>query len=263
MTLRINLNSDLGESFGAWSMGDDEAMLAVVASVNIACGFHAGDPLVMTRTVKAALQRGVEIGAHPSYPDLQGFGRRAMALSSAEIEAITAYQIGALAGIARAAGGQLSHVKPHGALNNLAAVDEAVALAIGRAIKGVDPALVFLAPSGSAMVAAGRQLGVPVIEEVFADRNYDDDGNLLTRSHPQAVIHDEKEVVARVLRMVREDSLVSVTGKKLPCRAQSVCVHGDTPGAVALASGLRQALDQAGVTVVGLRELVTNAAYPA
>ncbi len=252
----INLNSDLGEAFGAWPMGDDAAMLDIVASANIACGFHAGDPLVMTRTVRAAQAKGVGIGAHPSYPDLQGFGRRPMTLSVAEIEAITAYQIGALMGIAAACGATVGHVKPHGALSNLAAVDAEVALAVARAIKAVDAGLIFLAPAGSAMVAAGRSLGLAVAEEVFADRNYDDAGNLVPRSQPQAMIHDPAEAAAHVLRMVREGTLRSVTGRLVPCRAQSVCVHGDDAGAVALARHLRDALAAAGIAVVPLAAMI-------
>ena len=252
----INLNSDLGEAFGAWPMGDDPAMLDIVASANIACGFHAGDPLVMTRTVRAAQAKGVGIGAHPSYPDLQGFGRRPMALSVAEIEAITTYQIGALIGIAAACGATVGHVKPHGALSNLAAVDAEVALAVARAIKAVDAGLIFLAPTGSAMVAAGQSLGLAVAEEVFADRNYDDDGNLVPRSHPRAMIGDAAEAAANVLRMVKAGTLRSINGKEITCRAQSVSVHGDDPDAVALARSLRRELAAAGVAVVPLAAMV-------
>jgi len=254
--MRINLNSDLGEGFGAWPMGDDAAMLDIVGAANIACGFHAGDPTVMARTVRAALARGVGIGAHPSYPDLQGFGRRPMALSAAEIEAAVAYQIGALAGVAAACGGRVEHVKPHGALSNRAAVDAEAALAVARAIKGVDAGLIFLAPAGSAMVAAGRQLGLVVAEEVFADRNYDDAGNLLPRSHPRALVHDPAEAVANVLSMVRHGGLRSIGGAEVPCSAQSVCVHGDDPGAVVLARTLKEALLRAGIEIVPLAAMV-------
>jgi len=256
MEPRINLNSDLGEAFGAWPMGDDPAMLDIVASANIACGFHAGDPMVMTRTVRAALAKGVEIGAHPATPDLQGFGRRPMTLSTAEIEAITVYQIGALMGIAAACGARVRHVKPHGALNNLAAVDQEVALAVARGIKAVDGSLIFLVPTGSAMVAAGRNQGLAVAEEVFADRNYDDHGNLVPRSQPHAMIHDPAEATANVLRMVREGSLRSLGGRVIACRAQSVCVHGDDAGAVTLARHLRDALAAAGIAVVGLATMI-------
>lgn len=256
MSLRINLNSDLGEAFGAWSMGDDPAMLDLIASANIACGFHAGDPMVMTATVRSAQAKGVEIGAHPSFPDLQGFGRRAMSLSAEEIEAIIAYQVGALMGIAATCKATVSHVKPHGALNNMAAMDDKIALAIARGIKAVDPGLIFLAPAGSAMVAAGQALGLNVAQEVFADRNYDDAGNLLPRGHALAMIHDPAQATGHVLRMVKEGMLRSITGKAIACRADSVCVHGDDLGAVALARHLRTALVTAGVEIAPLTAMV-------
>lgn len=250
--MRIDLNSDLGEAFGAWDMGDDAAMLSIVTTANIACGFHAGDPMVMTRTVQAAKAAGVGIGAHPGYADLQGFGRRPMSLSLAEIEAIMVYQVGALTGIARAAGTRLGHVKPHGALNNLAAINLDVALAVARAIKSVDADLIFLAPVGSAMVTAGRQLGLRVAGEVFADRNYDDDGNLVPRSHPLAMVTDPEQAAANVIAMVSKGILRSINGKDIPCDAQSVCVHGDEPTAVQHARHLRAALTQADIQVVPL-----------
>jgi UPF0271 protein len=255
MAYRINLNSDLGEAFGAWPMGDDPAMLEVVASANIACGFHAGDPSVMMRTVRTALAKGVSLGAHPSYPDLQGFGRRAMSMSLAEVEAMVAYQIGALAGIAAACGGRVTHVKPHGALNNQAAIDHDLARAVARAIKGVDGAMIFLAPAGSQMAKAGRELGLPTAEEVFADRNYDDDGNLVARSKPNAMIHDSAEAATNVLRMIKDGVIRSVSGKDVPCRVHSVCVHGDEPSAVAMARDLRATLERNDVTIVGLPQI--------
>ncbi|KIL98456.1 Lactam utilization protein LamB [Paramagnetospirillum magnetotacticum MS-1] len=248
--LRVDLNSDLGEA-----MGDDEAMLGIVSSANIACGFHAGNAMVMTHTVQAALAKGVGIGAHPGYADLEGFGRRPMALSSAEIEAIMAYQIGALQGIAKAHNAMVRHVKPHGALSNLAAIDLEVALSVARAIHASDPGLIFLAPAGSAMVTAGHKLGLFVAEEVFADRNYDDHGNLVPRSHPQAMVHDPNQAAANVLRMVTQGLLRSVNGKDIPCRAQSVCVHGDDTNAVTLARHLRETLTAAGVDIVPLAGL--------
>jgi UPF0271 protein len=254
MTLRIDLNADLGEAFGPWPMGDDLAMLAVVSSANIACGFHAGDPMVMTRTVRAARAAGVGIGAHPGYPDLQGFGRRPMALSAAEIEALLAYQIGALKGIAAACGAAVGHVKPHGALSNLAAADRETALAVARGVKAADAGLILLAPAGSAMAAAGQELGLAVAEEVFADRNYGDDGNLVPRSHPRAMVHDPDEAAANVLRMVRDGKLRALSGREIACHARSVCVHGDDPGAVALARRVREALAGAGIAVAPLAE---------
>lgn len=254
--MKVNLNADLGESFGAYAMGDDAAMLDIVASANIACGFHAGDPMVMTRTVGLAAAKGVSIGAHPAFPDLQGFGRRAMTMTAAEIEAVCAYQIGALMGIAATCGLRVSHVKPHGALSNMAATDEDLAMAIGRAVKGVDPSLIYLAPAGSAMAKAGRTLGLPTAEEVFADRNYDDDGNLVPRKHPQAMIHDAEAAAANVLRMIGEGVIRSITGKTIRCNAQSVCVHGDEPSAVAMAATLRRRLEEHGVGIVTLPEML-------
>ena len=251
MALRIDLNSDLGEA-----MGDDKAMLRIVSSANIACGFHAGDPMVMTRTVKAAMAAGIGIGAHPGYADREGFGRRPMALSIAEIEALLACQIGALKGIATACGTQLRHVKPHGALSNLAAIDSETARAVARGIHATDAGLILLAPAGSAMVAAGREIGLKVAEEVFADRNYDDDGNLVPRSQPLAMVHDPEEAAANVLRMVTRGILRSVSGKEIACHAQSVCVHGDTAGAVDMARHLRQALTKAGIEITPLAALV-------
>jgi UPF0271 protein len=255
-SLKTNLNSDLGEAFGPWPMGDDEAMLAVVRSANIACGYHGGDAVVMTRTVRKALERGVSLGAHPGYPDLQGFGRRPMTLSPAEIEAMVAYQIGALAGIAATQGGKVTHVKPHGALSNLAAVDAEVAKAIARAIKGVDAGLIFLAPTGSQMMKAGQAAGLTVASEVFADRNYDDEGNLVPRKHPQAMIHDPQEAADNILRMVKHGVIRSLSGKEVPCQVHSICVHGDEASAVALATHVRRSLEAAGVAIVPLPEVV-------
>lgn len=258
MTLAIDLNSDLGEAFGPWPMGDDQAMLQLVSSANIACGFHAGDPLVMHRTVKAALAAGVGIGAHPGYPDLQGFGRRPMALSTPEIEALMAYQIGALKGIAAACGAVLGHVKPHGALNNLAAQDITVARAVAQGIHQTDPRLIFLAPAGSAMVTAGREVGLAVAQEVFADRNYDDHGNLVPRSRMDAMVHDPRQAAENVLRMVTRGVLRSVNGTDIACQAQSVCVHGDDPAAVELARILRQSLTDAGISISPLDTMISR-----
>jgi len=256
MTLAINLNADLGEGFGAYAMGDDAAMLDIVASANIACGFHAGDPLVMRATVERAVARGVSLGAHPSYPDLQGFGRRPMRLSAAEVEAMVAYQIGALMGVAAGSGGRVTHVKAHGALYNAAATDAALALAIGRAIKGVDRELIYLALAGSEMARAGRTLGLAVVEEAFADRNYTDAGTLVPRDRPDAMVHDPEQAAGNVLRMVEEGVVLSVAGTRVPVTAQSVCVHGDEPSAVALATVLRRRLEERGVRILPLRAMV-------
>lgn len=252
----INLNADLGESFGAWTMGEDAVLLQVVRSANLACGFHAGDPLVMRDTVRAARAAGVSLGAHPAYPDLQGFGRRAMKMSAAEVEAMVIYQIGALAGIAAAEGGRVTHVKPHGALSNQACEDAALADAIARAVRAVDRTLILLAPVLSELYAAGERAGLPVAGEVFADRAYTDAATLVPRGKPGAVIHDHEECVAHVLRMLDAGGVVSQRGKRLPARMDSVCVHGDTPGAVESARQLREALQARGWTVATLPEVL-------
>lgn len=251
----INLNADLGESFGAWSMGDDPAMLDVVASANIACGFHAGDPLVMRQTVRAALTRGVSLGAHPSFPDLQGFGRRRMDLPPPELEAGLVYQIGALQGVAAAEGGRVTHVKPHGALSNMACADAALAETVARAVRALDRDLILLAPAHSALARAGERAGLRVALEVFADRAYQDDGQLVPRSQPGAVLHGAEACWPHVQRMLEARALVSVTGRHLPTTIDSVCVHGDGAGAVATARAIRAGLVAAGIAVVPLPQL--------
>jgi UPF0271 protein len=256
--MKINLNADLGESFGAWTMGEDAALLGVVNSANIACGFHAGDPLVMRNTVRTALAAGVGLGAHPAYPDLQGFGRRPMTLAPAELEAVILYQIGALAGMAAAEGGRLSHVKPHGALNNQACDDAALADVVARAVRDFDRELVLLAPALSELQAAGQRAGLAVAAEIFADRAYTDAGTLVPRSRPGAVIHDTGAVVAHVLRMLQAGGIVAVSGKLLPTAMHSICVHGDTPGAVDNARRLRAALQAAGWQMAGLNEVIAG-----
>lgn len=245
----INLNADLGESFGAWTMGDDAALLQIVNSANIACGFHAGDPAMMQATVRLALAQGVSIGAHPSYPDLQGFGRRVMQMSSRDLQAMLLYQIGALQAIAAAEGGRVSHVKPHGALNNVACADKEVAATVVQAIQQLDPSLMLLAPAHSALASAAETAGLPVRYEVFADRAYLDDGQLMPRARPGAVLHDAQACVDHVLRMVQAQAIVTATQRQLPCRIDSICVHGDGPEAVATARAVRQALETAGYTL--------------
>jgi UPF0271 protein len=252
---RINLNADLGESFGAWRMGRDAEMLQLVGSANVACGFHAGDPLVMRQTVATAKRNGVSIGAHPSYPDLQGFGRRRIEMAPAEVEAMVVYQIGALQAVARSAGHQVTHVKPHGALNNVACESLELARCIARAVRAVDRELILLAPALSALVSAGREAGLPVVEEIFADRQYTDEGHLVPRSHPQAMVHGAQASVRHVMAIVEGAALVSINGKKLPCAAGSICVHGDNAEAVATAQAVRQALEQAGFELVPLPAL--------
>ena len=255
----INLNADLGESFGAWSMGNDAALLQVIGSANIACGFHAGDPVVMRDTVRLALANGVSLGAHPAFPDLQGFGRRAMQLSAKELEANILYQVGALQAMATAEGGRVTHVKPHGALSNIACAERKVADAIARAVHRLDPAMILLAPAASQLIAAGRGMGLPVVEEIFADRAYMDDGNLVPRSQPGAMIHGAENSLKHVMRMVEESALISINGKRLPVNPQSICVHGDNADAVATAQAIRDGLLAAGYGLATIPELLAAA----
>jgi UPF0271 protein len=254
----INLNADLGESFGAWRMGDDRALLGIVGSANLACGFHGGDPLVMTEAVRLAGEAGVSLGAHPSFPDLQGFGRRAMQLSPRELAAVVTYQVGALMGIAQAQGQQVSHVKPHGAMNNMACEDAAMAATIAGAVKAIDPRLILMAPALSQLAAAGRAAGLRVADEVFADRAYSEDGNLVPRSMPGAVLHGSADCLAHVLRMLERGGIVTLTGQLLPCDFHSICVHGDSPHAVATAAAVRDGLVAAGHRLRTLPELLAD-----
>ena len=258
MAMLLNLNSDLGESFGAWEMAGDEPMLGIVNSANVACGYHAGDPLVMMRTLALAGKNGVSVGAHPGFPDLQGFGRRRMDIPAAELEAMLIYQIGALDACARAQGQRVTHVKPHGALSNIACADRKVADVVARAVHRLDPTLILLAPAASQMVLAGREQGLPVIEEIFADRAYLDDGNLVPRSQPGAMIHGAEASLAHVMRIVEEQALVSINGKRIPVEPQSICVHGDNAEAVATARALRDGLEKAGCRFVPIPELVAG-----
>jgi UPF0271 protein len=246
----IDLNCDLGESFGVWPMGNDAAMIELATSVNIACGYHAGDADTMRTTVELSKARGVSIGAHPGYRDLHGFGRRPIVgLTAAEIENLVAYQIGALQAIATMAGHKVTHVKAHGAISNVACEDDMTARAIATAIKAVDRNLVFVVLANSKLVTAGDAAGLPLAHEVFADRAYEDDGNLVSRRKPGSVLHDPAVIAARVVRMVQDGAVVSVTGKVIKMRTDTVCIHGDTPGAVGIARGVRQALKQAGIDV--------------
>lgn len=251
----IDLNADLGEGFGPWRMGDDAALLGVVTSANVACGFHAGDPDIMTRVLMQAREAGVAVGAHVAFPDLAGFGRRILPMSAAEIARAVAYQIGAAQALATFAGHRLSHVKAHGALANLAEHDAAVADAIAGATRAVDPSLTLLAIARSEQTRAGERAGLRVAHEIFADRAYANDGRLRARALPGAVIHDVDAVIARVRQMLATQALVTIDGELLPTPIDSICVHGDTPQAVALAQALRQALENDGVA---LRPFVTN-----
>lgn len=245
----IDLNSDLGESYGAWRMGDDTAMLEVVSSANIACGFHAGDPAGILRTVKAAAERGVAIGAHVSYPDLAGFGRRDMDIAPTDLTADVVYQIGALSGLAAAAGAKVRYVKPHGALYNRIAMDPVQGGAVIAAIKAVDPSLVMLALAGAPILEQARAAGLAIVAEAYADRAYTPAGHLVPRREAGAVLHDPAVIAARMLRLAREGVVEAIDGSVIRIDAQSICVHGDSPGAVAIAREVRGQLEAAGVGI--------------
>lgn len=246
---RVDLNCDMGESFGAYRLGADEGVLPFVTSANIACGFHAGDPAVMRRTVQAAVEHGVAVGAHPGLPDLVGFGRRDMAITPEEAYDLVVYQIGALLGFVRATGVPLAHVKPHGALYNMAARSTPLAGAIARAVRDVDPALLLVGLAGSELIAAGEGVGLATASEVFADRNYQSDGSLVPRNSPRALVGDPDDALRRVVRMVTEGVVVSLDGAEVPVRADTICVHGDGPHAAEIARALRAGLEAAGITV--------------
>jgi len=247
--MQIDINCDMGESFGAYEIGADDDVLPHVTSANIACGFHGGDPSVMRKTVTNALKQGVAIGAHPGLPDLVGFGRRAMQVSPQEVYDLIIYQVGALSGFVRAAGAELRHVKPHGALYNMAVAQPALAEAIARAVHDVDSHLVLFGLAGSGMLKAAERAGIASASEAFADRNYLHDGSLVPRSRPDALVTDAEEGVRRVLRMVRESVVADVDGEDIPIRADTVCIHGDGPNAAQLARALRAGLTAAGVSV--------------
>lgn len=247
--MRIDLNCDMGESFGVYVLGCDDAAMPHVTSINVACGFHASDPGNMLKTIRLAKQHNVAIGAHPALPDLVGFGRRVMAVSAEEIYADVIYQIGALQAICRSEGLSLQHVKAHGALYNMAEKDVKVAAAVARAIKNVDPELFMLCSCGSAMVKAAQEAGIRYVEEAFADRAYTKEGTLVPRSQPGAVIHDAKQIAERVFRLLQTGKVTTIDGTEIRLNAQTVCVHGDTPGAVEMIRAIRTRLDQEGVTV--------------
>ncbi|WP_416797633.1 LamB/YcsF family protein [Ciceribacter azotifigens] len=245
----IDLNSDLGEGYGAWKMGDDEAMLAIVSSANVACGFHAGDPAGILNTVKAAAEKGVSIGAHVSYPDRVGFGRRDMDVTSGELTADVIYQIGALKGLATAAGTTVGYVKPHGALYNRIAHDPKQGQAVIDGIKAVDSSLVLMGLAGSPILDLAREAGLQVVAEAFADRAYQPDGQLVSRREPGAVLHDPQLIARRMLRLAYQGTLEATDGSTIKIDAQSICVHGDSPGAVAIAREIRRAFEADGVRV--------------
>lgn len=252
----IDLNADLAEGLGPWRMGDDEALLDVLSSANLACGFHAGDPLIMLRTVKLALARGVDIGAHVGFPDRQGFGRRIMQIDPAELAAMVIYQLGALDGITRAAGGRMTHMSFHGALGNMVAADHALAAVLVRAIADFNPQLSIFSSSSRAIETAAADCGLRVATTFLADRAYDDDGLLVSRRLPGSVIHDAAAVIERVRRVLDRGEVVTSSEKPLKMRPQSILLHGDTPGALDLAKAIRHEIEHSGGRIVPVSRLL-------
>ena len=251
--MRIDLNSDLGESFGPWPMGQDAVLMDSISSANVACGFHAGDPGAMRATIALAREKGVAIGAHPGFQDLVGFGRREMKATPAEVEDLVLYQVSALAGMASAQGVRLQHVKAHGALYNMACRDRALADAIAKAVAAFDRSLILFGLPNSELLRAGEAAGLSVAAEVFADRAYDPDGSLTSRTKPGSVIHDTPKVVERAIKMVRDKQVIAVNGSAIALQADTICLHGDTPGAAALAREIRRGLESAGIRITALR----------
>jgi len=246
----IDLNADLGESFGPWKMGRDAEMLDIVTSANVACGFHAGDPMEMLRTVRLCQAKGVGIGAHPGFDDLQGFGRRQITgHSSEELAAMITYQIGALQALAVSQGAIVRHVKMHGALSNMCMTNRAMADAFANAVRHLSADLVLMAVAATEIEHASHAVGGPMVREVFADRTYNDDGTLVSRAQKGAVIHDADQAADHVLRMIDDQAITSINGVKVPVRPQTICVHGDNPAAVRLAATVRTRLEKAGITL--------------
>ncbi len=247
--IRIDINSDMGESFGAYTIGNDAGLMRAITSANIAAGFHAGDPSVLRETIRSAKQHGVAVGAHPGFPDLVGFGRRELNVTPKEAEDMVLYQVAAVAGVAAAEGVTLQHVKPHGALFNMAVRNPELSAAIARAVAACDRRLVLFGLPGSEILQAGASAGLRVAAEVFADRAYEPDGTLASRRKPGSVIHDEAAVVARAVRMVTDRTVVATDGSTVRLEADTICVHGDTPGSDLLAAKIRAGLEAAGVAV--------------
>src|SRR6476646_9398960 len=247
--VRVDLNADVGESFGAFTIGNDAALMTSITSANIAAGFHGGDPSVLRETIRLARAHGVAVGAHPGFPDLVGFGRRELNVTPEEAEDFVLYQIAAVAGVAAAEGMAIQHVKPHGALFNMAVRNAELAAAIARAVAAFDQTLILFGLPGSEILAAGRAAGLRVAAEVFADRAYEPDGSLASRRKPGSVIHDEGAVVARAVQMVKDRTVIAVDGSVVKLDADTICVHGDTPGSDALAAKIRAGLEAAGITV--------------
>ena len=252
----VDLNCDLGESFGNYTIGMDEAVIPHISSANIGCGWHGGDPLVMRKTLALAKEAGIAVGAHPGFPDLMGFGRRNMTVTPDEAYSYTLYQLGAFYGFAKAAGMEVQHVKPHGALYNMAGKDLAMSVAICKAIKDFDPNIILMALSGSKMLEAAEEVGIPAAYEVFADRAYNEDGSLVARSLPGAVIHDTEECIRRVVQMVKEGTVTAITGKVIPIRCDSICVHGDNASAVEFVKAIRSRLTEDDVEIAPLTRII-------
>jgi 5-oxoprolinase (ATP-hydrolysing) subunit A len=251
--LMIDLNADLGESFGNYRMGNDAAMMPHISSANIACGFHAGDPMVMRRTVKTALEHGVAVGAHPGLPDLQGFGRRKISFLPDEIYAMVLYQAGALQAFVKSEGSRLQHIKPHGALYHEAAHHQSLAEAVVHAAAAIGPDIILIGPSGSALEAAASNCSVPFASEIFADRAYEDDGTLVDRSREGAVIHDSETSVSRILSMLAGEPVLSINGHPLRLSGNTICLHGDHAGAVMFAARLNESIVNAGFSIASLK----------
>jgi UPF0271 protein len=256
--VRIDINSDLGEGFGPYTIADDAALMGVITSANAACGYHAGDPVIMDRTIRIAREHGVDLGAHVSYPDRMGFGRRQMQMDLHELEMHVLYQLGALDGLARPAGHRITHMNPHGALGNLACADRAVADALVRATASFDPEIAFLVLTGTELETAAREAGLRTFNLFLADRAYTADGQLAPRARPGAVIKDEKAVVARVLRVLADGEVEAIDGETIRVSVQSILVHSDTPGALAMALDIRNAIASAGGTVAPLSRLAAE-----
>lgn len=252
MTRKVDLNSDMGEGFGPWTMGDDKALLDIVTSANIACGFHAGDPDVMDQTMRMAVAQGVGIGAHPGFADLKGFGRRQLPIPPKELANAVAYQLGAAQAMAKRAGGQVRHFKLHGALANMASVDHALARTCYQAALDIDPEIIIMVLAATAQEETTRALGCNWAGEIFSDRAYNDDATLVDRKLPGAVLHDAATAAPRILQMLNAGAIIAQSGKHIPCQIDTICLHGDTPGAVAMARGIKQQLTDAGITLAPL-----------
>lgn len=249
----VDLNSDLGESFGSYKIGMDEEILKFVSSANVACGWHAGDPMVMEKTIAMAKEFGTAVGAHPGFQDVMGFGRRNMAVTPEEAKAYVKYQLGALMAFTQSYGMKIQHVKPHGALYNMAAVDEKLAIAMCEAVYDVDKEIIFMGLAGSKMITAAEKVGIRAASEVFADRAYNDDGTLVSRKLPGAMIKDKDLAIERVVRMIKEGKVETINGNDIDIKADSVCVHGDNPKALEFVKNIRETLIAEGITIKALK----------